>query len=136
MSGKSLWMSKVLVEFRGEGGDTLGEQTVFVVSGPRAKDKVAAAMEATKDHPLMDERVHAYRTCQVIAEVNCDRPGFAETAREWGLQDDELDEHVHAIAETRASNANNAGIEGQLKFVGMSEFLAKKIACILNDNKD
>jgi hypothetical protein len=134
MSGKGLWLSKVLVKFQGECGYALGEQTVFVVSGKAAKDKVAAAMEKTKDHDLLDERVHAIRTCQIIAEADCHGKGFAETLQEWNLGDDALDETVHEIASLNAAAANNAGVAEQIKFIGMDEGLAEQIVGILNAN--
>ena len=134
MSGKNLWISKVLVKFQGEDGIALGETTVYVVSGKAAKDKVAAAMEATKDHDLLDERVHAIRTCQIVAEADCHGKGFAETLQEWGLEDDDLDDTVHDIASKLASDANNRGVGGQIEFIGMGEWLATQIAQTLNDN--
>jgi hypothetical protein len=134
MSGKNLWISKVLVKFIAEDGETLGDKTVYVVSGKAAKAKVAAAMKETEDHPLMDERVHAYRTCEIIAEADCRSPGLADTLQEWGLEDDDLDDTVHDIASKRASDANNRGVGGQIEFIGMGEWLATQIAQTLTDN--
>lgn len=141
-----MYISKVDIAFKAvDGGDLLGDTTVFVRTAKKSRKAVAeaalAALEGRTANSVILSKAAAYdqvehqRLVTSIETVDLRRHDEAAGVLEgWGLKPKDMDEVVHEAASALASDANNGGLKGQIEFLGKMDpaGMAEEIVNVLN----
>jgi hypothetical protein len=136
-----MYISKVDIAFKAvDGGELLGDKTVFVKTAKKNRKAVSEAALASLGAATVDfDQVDHQRLVTSIETISLDRNAVKDgttsaTLDEWGLKCEDLDEAVHETASAWASDANNGGLAGQIEFLGKMDLvlLVEEIVNALN----
>jgi len=128
-------ISKVQVWFW-EDGKLLGSEDVFVTTKTNSDKEInTAALEVAKVSTLALGHSRLYLEVKFAIPVPTTHTNLTEILKDWGLESKDLDEAVIGSASQMASNVNNEGLSGQIRFMGTGLDTALTVTEVLNSKK-